>query len=95
LKLVGIDNYASAYISGNIDDFDGELEVTNRVIKGFGGTSTRNVYHGTAVLKIKDDDGKVHKDHLPNSCYVSNTKGRLLSPQHWSRASKARQERSS
>jgi hypothetical protein len=85
LKLVGIDNYASAYISGNIDDFDGELEVTNQVIKGFGGTSARNVYHGTAVLKIKDDDGEVHKDPLPNSCYVSNTKGRLLSPQHWSR----------
>jgi hypothetical protein len=84
-KPVGIDNHVSAYISGNIDDFDGKLEETNQVIKGFGGTSTRNVYRGTAVLKIEDDDGKVHKDHLPNSYYVSNTKGQLLSPQHWSR----------
>jgi hypothetical protein len=32
------------------------------------------------VLKIEDDNGKVHKDHLPNSYYVPNTKGRLLSP---------------
>jgi hypothetical protein len=84
-KPVGIDNRASAYISGDIDDFEGKLEETNQVIKGFGGTSTRNVYRGTAVLKIEDDDGKVHKDHLPNSYYVPNTKGRLLSPQHWSR----------
>jgi hypothetical protein len=38
-KPVGIDNCASAYISGDIDDFDGKLEETNRVIKGFGGTS--------------------------------------------------------
>jgi hypothetical protein len=28
-KPVGIDNHASAYISGNIDDFDGELKETN------------------------------------------------------------------
>jgi hypothetical protein len=27
------------------------------------------------VLEIKDDNGKVHKDHLPNSYYVSSTKG--------------------
>lgn len=84
-KPVGIDNRASAYISGDIDDFDGELEETNRVIKGFGGTRTTNVYRGTAVLKIEDDEGKVHKDRLPNSYYVPGTKGRLLSPQHWSR----------
>jgi hypothetical protein len=37
------------------------------------------------VLKIEDDDGKVHKDRLPNSYYVPNTKGRLLSPRHWLR----------
>jgi hypothetical protein len=35
------------------------------------------------VLKIEDDDGNVHKDRLPNSYYVLNTKGKLLSPQHW------------
>jgi len=28
-KPVGIDNHASAYISGNIDDFVGELKETN------------------------------------------------------------------
>jgi hypothetical protein len=28
-KPVGIDNHASAYISGDIDDFDGKLEETN------------------------------------------------------------------
>jgi hypothetical protein len=85
-KPVGIDNHASAYISGNIDDFEGKLEETNQVIKGFGGTSTRNVYRGTAELKIEDDNGKVHKDRrLPNSYYVPNSKGRLLSPQHWLR----------
>ncbi len=28
-KPVGIDNHASAYISGNIGDFDGKLEETN------------------------------------------------------------------
>jgi hypothetical protein len=84
-KPVGIDNHASAYITGDIDDIEGKLEETNQVIKGFGGTSTRNVYHGTAVLKIEDDDDKVHKDRLPNSYNVPNTKGRLLSLQHWLR----------
>jgi len=53
-KPVGIDNLASAYISGNIDDFVSELEETNQIIKGFGGTRTTNVYRGTAVLKIKE-----------------------------------------
>ena len=50
-KPVGIDNHASAYISGNIDDFDGELKETNWVNKGFSGTRTRNMFCCTAVLK--------------------------------------------
>jgi hypothetical protein len=37
------------------------------------------------LRQIKDDNAKVHKDCLPNSYYVPNTKGWLLSPQHWSR----------
>ncbi len=82
-KAIGIDNRCSAYLSGYVEDFQGPLEATNRVIKGFGGTQTTDVSKGTAFIRLEDDGGKVHTFKLPNSYYVPGCKVRLLSPQHW------------
>ena len=84
-KPIGIDNRASAFISGDTNDFEGELVKTNRFIKGFGGTKTGNVMRGTANVSWDDDEGKGHTFRLPNSYYVPGCNVRLLSPQHWSR----------
>jgi hypothetical protein len=83
-KAIGIDNRCSAYLSGFTDDFVGELTPTDKIIKGFGGTQTKNVFCGTALIRIEDDSGRVHTFKLPNSYYVPGCNVRLLSPQHWS-----------
>ncbi len=49
-KAIGIDNRCSAYLSGFVEDFEGPLEATNRVMKGFRGTQTANVLKGTAFI---------------------------------------------
>ena len=81
---IGIDNRATAFFSGCIDDFQGPLQDSKRTVKGFGGSRTTGVKIGTAVIRIEDDEGRVHKFILPNSFYVPGTSDRLLSPQHWS-----------
>lgn len=82
-KWIGIDNRASAFLSGDITDFDGPLTNTGIVVRGYGGTRVTGVKKGTAVLWIEDDDGRTHRIRLPNSYYVPGTKDRLLSPQHF------------
>jgi hypothetical protein len=54
-KVLGIDNRASAFISGDIDNFVGPHQDTNRVIKTFGGGRTTNVQVGMARVQLKDD----------------------------------------
>lgn len=80
---IGIDNRCTACISHRIEDFEGQLYDSNRVIKGFGGTRTQNVKMGTIKWKWLDDEGKEHKFIIPKSYYVPDGKVRLLSPQHW------------
>jgi hypothetical protein len=46
-EIVGIDNRCTACISHDPNDFEGDLEPSNRVVKGFGGSRTRNVKSGT------------------------------------------------
>ena len=46
-EIVGIDNRCTACISHSLDDFEGTLVPSNRVVKGFGGSRTRNVKSGT------------------------------------------------
>ncbi len=80
---IGIDNRCTGCISNRIEDFEGPLQKSNRVIKGFGGTRTRNVMIGTIVWRWNDDQGKHHKFVIPKSFYVAEGNVRLLSPQHW------------
>lgn len=44
-KVIGIDNRASAFISGDITDFEGPLQDCNKVVRGFGGTKITNSYY--------------------------------------------------
>ena len=84
-KLIGVDNRCSAYISGDISDFDGPVTPTRRTIKGFGGSRTTNVHIGTTRIYWEDDLGRRHEFRLPNSYYVPGCPHRLLSPQHWAK----------
>jgi hypothetical protein len=54
----GIDNRCAACVSHRIEDFEGQLVDSNRSIKGFGGTRTKNVKMGTIQWKWLDDEGK-------------------------------------
>ena len=85
--MVGIDNRASGCFSHKASDFIGELRDCNRVVKGFGGSSTSNVKIGTLKWSWLDDSGKEHTHHIPNSYYSKSGGVRLLSPQHFSQAS--------
>jgi hypothetical protein len=88
-KELGIDNRCSAFISGDISDFEGELVDSNKVVRGYGGVRIRGAKKGTAIIKFKDDDGAVHKFRLPNSYFVPGTNDRLLSPQHFALCARA------
>jgi hypothetical protein len=85
-EFVGVDNRCSGCISHVKSDFVGNLERTNRIIKGFGGSRTMNVQVGTIRWKWEDDQGRAHTFDIPNSYYVPDGKLRLLSPQHWSQS---------
>ena len=86
MRRLGIDNRASAFISGDIEDFEGPLSNTNVTIKAFGGSRVKGVKQGTAVVRMADDEGRIHTFTLPNSYYVPGSKDRLLSPQHLAQA---------
>ena len=64
---IGVDNRCSACISGFMDDFIGEVQSCDRAIKGFLGATTTSVQRGTIVWKWYDDQGRIHKFHIPNS----------------------------
>lgn len=80
---VGIDNRCSACISDQRSDFKGNLRKTNRVIKGFGGHLIKNVWTGTLVWTVEDNQGCTHTWHIPGSYFVPDGGVRLFSPQHW------------
>ena len=87
-ELVGIDNWCTACISHNINDFVGPLHDCNRAINGFGGTKTTQVKMGTIEWKIMDDNGRVHTMWIPKSFYVPKGQARLWSPQHVAKVQK-------
>ena len=62
---IGIDNRCTACISHRIEDFEGQLVDSNRSIKGFGGTRTKNVKMGTIKWKWLDDAGMEYKFRIP------------------------------
>ncbi len=80
---VGVDNRCTGCISNRIEDFEGPLIESNRSIKGFGGSTTKNIMIGTIAWKWQDDEGLIHKFLIPKSFYVKEGNVRLLSPQHW------------
>lgn len=93
-EWVGVDNRCSGCISHVRTDFIGELQESNRIIKGFGGTKTANVKVGTLRWAWDDTQGKRHSFDIPHSYYVPTGKTRLLSPQHWAQSqSKNRKQR--
>jgi Reverse transcriptase (RNA-dependent DNA polymerase) len=88
-RPLGIDNRATAFISGDINDFEvGHLRNTDQVVRGFGGTTVRGVKRGTAIIRLEDDTGRVHIIRLRNSYYVPGSKDRLFSPQHFAQEMK-------
>ena len=81
---IGIDNRCSACISHvESDYFEGPLRKSDRVVKGFGGSRTRNVKIGTLKWSWEDGQGVTTTFRIPNSYFVPGGKVRLLSPQHW------------
>ena len=88
----GVDNRCSACISNVRDHFVGDIQKTNKVIKGYGGTRTHNVFQGTMRLSMEDDNGTVETFYIPNSYYVPDGDARLLSPQHWAKYLKNSQQ---
>lgn len=87
-RALGIDNRATAFISGHLQDFEDDLEPTPQVVKAFGGTTISGVKRGTAIISIEDDDGGIHSIRLTDSYYVPGSKDRLLSPQHMAQCMK-------
>jgi hypothetical protein len=80
-ELVGINNRCSVCTSHEPSDFDGPLEKSNRVVKGFGGSHTTNINVGTLKWSWEDNQGVVTTFRIPNLYYVPEGKVRLLSPQ--------------
>jgi len=91
--LVGIDNRCSACITHVRSDIPGEVIPCTRVIKGFGGTRTTNIWQGTIHWSWDDDQGQTHKMVIPNGYYVPEGNVRLLSPQHWAQTRKKNSEK--
>ena len=87
----GVDNRCSACISNVKEHFVGDLQKTNKVIKGYGGSRIHNVWEGTMKLSIADDNGAVETFIIPHSYYVPDGDARLLSPQHWAKHMKRSQ----
>jgi hypothetical protein len=43
---------------------------------------------GTVRWRIRDNEGRIHCIHLPNTYYSPHAASRLLSPQHWAQIAK-------
>lgn len=86
--MIGIDNRASGCFSHEVSNFVGQLRECNRVVKGFGASSTSNIKMGTLKWSWLDDDGKIHTHLIPNSYYSKAGGVRLLSPQYFSQTTK-------
>ena len=84
--MIGIDNRCSACITHVCEDMPGELILSHRSIKGFGGAKVWDVWRGTIEWCIEDDTGVRHTLIIPNSYYVPQAMVCLLSPQHWAQA---------
>jgi len=88
---IGVDNHASFCMANSPHLFE-DLRLTKQgtQVQGIGeGLQVKGT--GTFVMRINDDDGKTHVIKIPNSLYLPNLKGCLLSPQHWAQEAKAKE----
>ena len=81
-----IDNCLTACISNRKEDFVGPLQRVRAEVKGIGGPMMVTM-RGTLRWSIKDDQGRAHTFHIPNSYYGPKSPVRLFSPQHWAQVS--------
>jgi hypothetical protein len=84
---IGVDNHASFCMANSPHMFEG-LRLTDQgtQVKGIGeGLQVKGM--GTFAMRINDDDDKMHEIKIPNSLYLPNLQGCLLSPQHWAQES--------
>ena len=86
---IGVDNHASFCMANSPHLFeDLTLVDQGKQVNGIGaGLAIKGT--GTFVMRIEDDEGKVHTIKIPNSLYLPNLKSCLLSPQHWAQEAKA------
>ena len=86
--MIGIDNRASGCFSHVSTDFVGPLRDSNKIVKGFGGSTTSAIKVGTLKWTWLDDTGKEWTHYIPNSYYAPTGGVRLLSPQHFAQQTK-------
>ena len=84
---IGVDSLATACMSHCKEDF---IQSTlrrfqsNKQARPYGKGSTIPIHSlGTLQWSLEDDNGRVHKFHIPNSLYIPDGNMRLLLPQHW------------
>jgi transposase InsO family protein len=78
-----VDNCCSKSITHCLSDFIDKPTQGNAKIKGYNGTSNKQLLTGTVKWTVQDDSGRVHDFIIPNTLYSSETGTRLFSPQHW------------
>ena len=87
---IGMDNRSSACISHQEGDFiPGTLRKCHRTIKGYAGrTVTNNIWIGTLMWPLQDDNGVTHRFPIPGNYLCKEGGMRLFSPQHWAKVMK-------
>ena len=63
-------------------DYEGPLNSSKRVIRGYGDITTKGIQIGTLLWRWEDDNGQTHTFRDPNSSYVPNGGVKLLNSQH-------------
>ena len=82
--LIGVDKHASTCMTGNRDDFVGDVTPIDDSVSGIaGGLHVTGI--GTVRWTVEDDDGSQHSFLIPDSHWVPNLPHCLFSPQHWAR----------
>ena len=85
---IGIDTFASAFMSPQITDFvPGTLKPlpARKSVQAYGkdGPKIDVTMKGTLKWTVEDNDSRTHEFRINNSLYVPDGNMRLLSPQHW------------
>jgi hypothetical protein len=85
---IGVDNHASRCMANAPHLFE-NLEVApqgQHVSRIAAGIEIRGM--GTYIMRLQEDQGKMHEIKIPNSLYLPELRQCLLSPQHWAQEAK-------